>query len=246
MARVFATLRSALNQAVKRGELAHNPCAHVELQPVKGPEVHPWTPDEATQFLGAVEDHRLYPLFALAIVSGVRRGELCGLRWSDVDLEAGELTVRQQATQRGGEIRFADPKSDRSKGRVVALDDWTVDLLAKHQIHQGLDRLAWGDDYQDHGLVFCHEDGTPLRPDYLTKLLPRLADKAGTRRTRFHDLRHASATFGIAAGEKLLEVSRRLGHSSIALTGDTYSHTVPQRVREAAKKRASLVLGEAS
>ncbi len=238
--RVHATLSSALNTAVKRRLLAHNPAQHIELEPSTRPKVSPWQANELGAFLDAAASDRLAALYELMAFAGVRRGEALGLRWSDIDTAAGVLHVRQTLTDVGGHLGFGKPKTPDSE-RVVDLDAGTLGTLLAHRLTQDTERAAWGEAYVDSGLVFTREDGRPLRPEYATRRMQAIAKKAGLPRKRLHDLRHGSASLQLAAGVSLAVVSKRLGHSSLSITSDTYSHLLRGVGQAAAEAAAALV-----
>jgi len=258
--RIHATLRSALSTAVRQRLITFNAAKDIELPRVKRPKVKPWEPAELGAFLDSVAAHRLGALFELIAATGLRRGEAIGLRWDDVDLTRRTLIVRQQLVQVVGRkkakaapvpcpycapghlgVAFGEPKTDAGEGRVVDLDEHTVGVLLAHQLRQQAEREAWGDAYADHGLLFAREDGNPMRPDDVTKLFGVLVDAAGLRRVRLHDLRHGQASLMLAAGVDMTVVSKRLGHSSISITVDTYSHLLGGVGRDAADRAAALI-----
>ncbi len=183
---------------------------------------------------------RLGAAYHLIASTGLRRGELCGLRWSDVDLDGGTIIVAQQPVAVGREIVVGPPKT-RGGARTVALDKHTVSVPRSHKAAQAAERLAWGGAYSDSGLVFAKEDGTPLRPEYVTSHFLALSAAAGLPRIVLHGLRHTHATHALAAGVDLLVVSRRPGHSSLALTADTYTRVLPETQREAAELVAAML-----
>lgn len=199
-----------------------------------------WLPHQVGQFLDATSADRLAPLYHLTFAAGLRRGEVCGLRWVDVDLEGGSLRVAQQLVSVGGRVMVGEPKTARG-ARVVALDADTVAVLRDHRRAQLAERMASGPAYVDSGLVFTREDGSPLDPSYVTRHFARLVARAGLPPIRLHDLRHTSASVGLAAGESMKEISDRLGHSSITITADTYTHVSPAVAQESARRRAALV-----
>lgn len=238
--RIHATLRSALNTAVKRRMIPWNPALHVELPAARKPTTKAWTPEQLGAFLDHVAEHRLYAFFHLVALAGIRRGEALGLRWEDVDLEAGVLRVAQQLVETPDGLRFGPPKT-RSGSRAVPLDAETVHVLVRHLDSQRGERAAWGPAWVDLGLVFTREDGTMLRPEYVSHLFPRLSRQAGLDRIRLHDLRHTSASLALAAGVPMKVVSERLGHSSTVITADLYTHVVPTLAQDAADRIAAAV-----
>ena len=238
--RVHATLQSALNTAVKRRLLPYNPAQHVELASGDRPKVRVWSPEQVGAFLDGIANERLAPMFHLLAYVGMRRGEAVGLRWQDVDLEAGELRVAQQIVQLGNATFVGTPKTTWGI-RTVPLDRETVGVIRGHRAAQATDRLAWGPAWQDTGLVFTREDGLQLHPERVTRTFIRLAKRLGLPAVRLHDLRHTSASLGLWSGETLVEVSRRLGHSSIAITADTYTHVMPAMASESGERRAAII-----
>ncbi len=226
-------IHRALEQAVRWGLVARNVADAVEPPRVSRAEQRTWTPEEARQFLEALKGHRLYALYATAIMTGMRRGELLGLQWDDVNLEAGWLSVRQALLEVEYRPRLMETKS-RSSVRRVSIPPELVEILKAHRIAQAKERLAMGPMYEDHGLVFCQPNGRPLHPHNVSaRQFPRLCEAAGVPRIRFHDLRHTHATWLLAAGVHPKVVAARLGHSSTNLTLDTYSHVIESVEREA-------------
>ncbi|HEX8004130.1 MAG TPA: tyrosine-type recombinase/integrase [Mycobacteriales bacterium] len=239
--RIYSTLRSALNSAVKRRMLAHNPALHVELPRTALYRPVVWDAQQVGIFLDAIQGHRLYALYGVVVLTGLRRGEALGLRWEDVDLDEGVLHVRQQVVAVGTEVRIGPPKTKAGE-RTVALSEATVAMLREHQARQRRERLAWGEAWHDSGHVFTYEDGRMLRPDHVTHLFRRLAKEAGLPLIRLHNLRHTSASLALAAGVPMKVVSDRLGHSSESITSALYTVVVPAVAREAAERIANVVL----
>lgn len=174
-------------------------------------------------------------------MTGLRRGEACGLRWVDVDLQRGALWVRQQVVQLGHELVVGPPKTASGEDRRVDLDEQTVGTLLAHRLAQDAERATWGAAWVETGLVFTREDGSGWHPETVTKRFIALATEAGVRPVRLHDLRHGQASLMLAAGVPLAIVSKRLGHSSITITSDTYSHLLDGVGRQAAEAAAGLV-----
>ena len=168
--------------------------------------------------------------------------EVLGLRWQDLDLEAaGRASIAQTVIVVGGyEVQFSEPKTARGS-RMVALDPQTVETLREHRERQMLERSLMGDAYVDNDLVFAKEDGTWIHPDGFSDLFWRHTKEAKLPRIRFHDLRHTHATLALAAGVHPKVVSERLGHASITITLDTYSHAIPAMQETAASLVAALV-----
>ena len=243
--RIRATLRAALSDAVRARLIDFNPAQHVELPALSRPRVAPWSPAELGAFLDHAGGHRLGTLFELLAFTGLRRGEAVGLRWSDVDLDHGVIVVRQQVVPVGYALTVGPPKTKAGEHRVVDLDQPTAGALLAHRLAQDVERAAWGDAWQNEptfgDLVFRHEDGRVLHPEYVTRLFGRLAKAAGVRAVRLHDLRHGAASLMLAADVPLAVVSKRLGHSTVTITADTYSHLLTGVGRDAAERSAALV-----
>jgi integrase len=190
------------------------------------------------------KDDRLFAAFALAATIGMRRGEVLGLRWQDLDLEAGRASIAQTLVVVGGyEVQYSEPKTAKGR-RMVALDPQTVGALKVHKDRQLLERSLWADAYTDADLVFAREDGTTIHPDSFSDAFWRHTKEAKLTRIRFHDLRHTQATLALAAGVHPKVVSERLGHASITITLDTYSHAIPAMQETAASLVAALVFDQ--
>ncbi|SHJ82393.1 site-specific integrase [Desulfofundulus thermosubterraneus] len=196
-----------------------------------------WTEDEAARFLEvAAKRSKHYPLFVLALSTGMRLGELLGLKWEDVDLEAGFLQVKRTLADRSAikKVIFLPPKSQAAR-RKIPLDAFTVEVLKRHRKKQIEIHLKKGPEWQGHGLVFCTDRGRPLYHSEVRSALTRLAHRAKVTPLRFHDIRHTHATFLLRKGIHPKIVAERLGHSSIKITLDTYSHVLPDTQAEAVK-----------
>ncbi|MCW2601690.1 MAG: Integrase [Frankiales bacterium] len=239
--RIHATLSSALNSAVKRRTIPYNPAVHVDLPKVSRPKVSPWQPAELGRFLDFAATDRLGAMFEVMAFAGLRRGEAVGLRWQDVDLSTGIITVRQQIVDVGGQLMVTKPKTASGEDRRVDIDGHTIGTLLEHQLRQDAERAIAGTAWADTGLVFTREDGTAYRPEHVTRHMQELAEQAGLSRKRLHDLRHGSASLQLAAGVPIAVVSKRMGHSSIAITNDTYSHLLEGVGRQAAEAAAAIV-----
>ncbi|MGN9779689.1 site-specific integrase [Micromonospora sp. H33] len=203
-----------------------------------------WTPAQLAAFLDYVRDDTLFALWWLIALRGLRRGEAAGLRWTDVDLHAGQLSVVRQRTTAGYDVHEGPPKSAASR-RSVALDQHTVRVLRQHRERQRQRRQARADAGKvshDSGYVFTGPDGLPIHPGYLTQRLRLLVNRAGLPPIRLHDLRHGAATLAHAAGADLKTVQDQLGHATIHLTADTYTSVLPETQRQAAEATARLVL----
>jgi integrase len=228
-------LREALQQAVRWLLLARNPADAVEPPRPANRQIRVLDETETARLLRAVADTKYYVPSLLAVSTGMRRGEILALRWDEIDLDAGTLAVRQTLEQTRAGLAFKQPKTQKSR-RLVALPPLTVDALRRHRVEQTEHRLALGPMYNDQGLVFPQRDGALWNPNTFSACFIPLADRAGLGGLRFHDLRHSHATQLLRQGVHPKIVSERLGHSTIGITLDVYSHVVPGMQEEAARK----------
>jgi integrase len=241
---VHATIRKALNDAVRWGLLVRNPANHAAAPRPHRTELRTWTADELHSFLESVRSDRLHAAWQLAALTGMRRGEVLGLRWADLDLEAGWLSVRQTLVVVDNQPRISEPKTARGRRRI-ALDAETVAALRAHHTAQAAERLAAGPNWPNNGLVFTRPDGAPLHPEYVRRQFDRLIQRAGLPRVHLHDLRHTHATLALQAGVHPKVISERLGHATVAMTLDIYSHAIPALQQDAAATVAALITGAA-
>jgi integrase len=242
-AQAYRALSGALRQAVRWQLLAVNPAAAV--QPPRAERTALAIPDPATigRVLDATAGTRLHAPLVLAATTGMRRGEVLGLRWSHVDLDAGLARVVASLQLVAGELQLVEPKTDRAR-RTVALPPITVDLLRRHRREQAERRLLLGEAWRDQDLVVDDGDGGPLSPDAVSRAFYRLVRSLGLPGLRLHDLRHAYATTLLAAGVHPKIASEALGHSSVAFTMDVYSHVLPA-MQEQAGRAIQEALGDA-
>ena len=241
------TLRAALSVAVRRELISYNP-ADGRMDAIPARSAHAddedltiWEPDQTARLLGRVAEDRLSALYELAAYAGLRRAELCGLRWSDFDRDGGGLTVRQtivgltRGQARPGDLtcpvcglehpgrHFKRPKSKRGR-RWVPLARPAQEALRLHRTAQLEERAEFGSDYREHDLVFCYVDGTPLPPDLLTREFTAHAAACGLPPIRLHDMRHGACSLLLSGGVPLEIVQMILGHSSPAVTRQVYAH----------------------
>lgn len=199
-----------------------------------------WTPEHTGLFLDHVAVDRLYALFHLVAFRGLRRGEACGQRWTDTNLDAGLLTVAKQLVVNGWEVYEDDPKTDAG-ARTIALDSDTVQALTRHRAQQDKDRKEWESAWVETGRVFTRENGELLHPANVTRRFIELHEELGLPPIRLHDLRHGVATLAHAAGAGLKDIQEMLGHSSITITSDTYTSLLPEADLAIAEAAARLV-----
>jgi integrase len=238
-------LRGALGHA-ERMDLVNRNVARLARPPrIPRRPVSPLSVEQARTFLAAIRGDRLEALYLVALGCGLRQGEILGLRWPDVDLDAGTLTVRHALARIEGELVLVEPKSATSR-RVVRLPACVREALIAHRVRQAQESLPLrpepGDVFAE--LVFTTTLGTPLDGISVTRRFQRILVAAGLPRQRFHDLRHACASLLLAQGVPARVVMETLGHSEISLTLNTYSHVLPSLGREAALRMDAL-LGDA-
>ena len=243
-----AVLRHALGQALKWGLVTRNVATLVDPPRSDPKEVTPLSVDQVTRFLIGTRSDAYGPLYHAAIGTGLRQGELFGLRWKDVDLDGASLTVRFAMQRIDGKPTFVEPKTKRSR-RTLALDPTTVDALRRQRIAQLEARLLAGGQWQDWGLVFASSIGTPLESSNVThRFQERIAGifavelKAGElTHQRFHDLRHCAASLLLGQGADMREIMEQLGHSQIAMTANTYTHLSKELKRATADRMGAAL-----
>lgn len=243
--KIHATLRKALAAAVKWGDLPRNVAdlADPPKGKVTGTKMHTWTASEVGAFLSFVAEDRLYAAYLLLVTTGLRRGELLGLRWKAVDLDAKRIAVHETIISINYKVAFSTPKTARGR-RSVALDEMTAQVLREHRRRQVEERTTLGMPWPTaDDLLFSNLEGEPLQPSDFSDRFDRLVKNSKLPRIRLHDLRHTHATLALQAGIAAKVVSERLGHSTVSMTLDTYSHVIPSLEEEAADKVAALVFG---
>jgi len=225
--KIHDILRRGLAQAVD-WHLTQRNVADVVKQPRPVPkEIVALSTDETRRLLDAAAEDRLEALYVLAVHTGMRQGEMLALRWQDVDIENAVLSVRRTLTRRGGKVAFGEPKTKKSR-RSIRLTLQAVDALRAHLERQLRDMEILGDHYQDQGLIFTTDTGAPINPSNLRqRSFTPLLKRAGLPHMRFHDLRHTCATLLLSRGVHPKFVQELLGHATIAITLDTYSHVIP-------------------
>ncbi|WP_370382256.1 tyrosine-type recombinase/integrase [Catenulispora sp. GAS73] len=261
--RIRSTLRSALSAACKQQLITVNVAKLVELESGRRPKalvwnaqrvarwretgetaspVMVWTAEQTSVFLERAAKHPLFALYHLIAFTGLRRGEACGLRWIDFNLDTKVMTVAQQIVQNGWETAITKPKTEAGE-REVALDAFSVGIVKTHQRAAKKARLAHGPGWADTGLAFTNPDGTPLHPAYVTDQFHRLVNEADLPPIRLHDLRHGAASLALAAGVDVKVVSEMLGHSTTVITRDTYTSVYDELKHAAASSIAAAING---
>ncbi len=240
---VHACLHKACKDAVRWRQLTRNPLDAADPPRAKGDgsrEMKTWDRDQLRVFLNAVSDDRLWPLWYLSAMTGMRRGETIGLRWRHVDLEAGRLSVRRALIPVNREVVVSEPKTAKGR-RVVALDPGTIEVLKGQAARQLDEQGEWDEAWIETGLVFTAENGAALDPESVSRYFRQAVKKTMLPPIRLHDLRHTHATLALQAGIHPKVVSERLGHATVSITLDTYSHAIPAMQEEAAALIAGLV-----
>ncbi len=229
-------IKGALKQAVNNRMIGENVTDGVVLPKKRKVEIIPLTREEVLRFLDAAKSDRLYTLYLLEMMTGLRRGEILGLKWEDVDFKAGRLKVihnlyRVNNTDKDAESKYKlvllTPKTESSK-RTIPLNQFMVEELLRHKKEQEREKRLYGEDYRDLGMVFCKLDGDYISPREFLRQYQRLLQKAGLERKRFHDLRHTVASLLINANENPKVIQQLLGHSTISTTLDIYAHVMDQ------------------
>jgi integrase len=234
-------LRRAFRDAVRKRLIRLDPTDAADppsVSAARAPTMRTWTGEQIGRFLAALVEDRLFAAWRLAASTGMRRGEVLGLRWRDLDLDAGRASVAQTLIEGEGTPRVSKPKGGR--GRAVALDAETVCALREHRKAQLAERMLLGPAWTDNELVFCREDGTPIWPRSFSRAFKAHTKTTGLPTIRLHDLRHSWATIALGAGVHPKLVQERLGHAAISITLDVYSHALPTMHEDAAATVASL------
>lgn len=238
---VHKTARRIFQDAQRMGLRQGSPVESVEPPTVRTPETETWTASELKRFLEAAAPDRLYAAWLLAATTGMRRGEILGLRWVDVALD--RVSIRSTLVLVKNVPMWSEPKTPRSR-RSIPLAAETSTALRAHRKAQAEERLLMGAAFSDSDLVFCQADGSFIHPSTFTATFQRLARDAGVPKRKIHAVRHTFATLALEAGVHPKVVSEILGHSSVAITLDLYTHAVQSLQENATSKVAALVFGE--
>lgn len=237
-----SVLHNALNMAVKWGLIAKNVCDNATPPRKEHFDIQPFTEEQAQVFLTAIAGHKWEALFVLALATGMRRGELIGLKWQDINFKAATLQVVRVLTrvptkmpQREHVYIEAEPKTEKSR-RSVQLAPFVLEALKEHHVHQREIKLKADADWRDHDYVFCTLHGTHLNPNHIVDEFKKLLKRAGLPNIRFHDLRHSAASLLLSLGIHPKVVQELLGHTQISITMDVYSHLLPGMQKEAMTK----------
>jgi integrase len=238
---IHVMLHRALKDAVRWGYLPRNVADAVDPPVGRSAERHVWTPDQLGAFLEHVRADRLYALWLLVATTGMRRGELAGLRWVDINFANARVSPQRPRVVVDHAVEVSEPKTAKGR-RALALDPATLAVLREHQTRQAEEKAVIGAGYRHSGLVFTWPDGSPIHPDLMTRWFEQHSRAAGLPRIRLHDVRHSYASAALAAGVPAKVISERLGHATVGFTLDTYSHVLPGLDAAAAQAVAQLIL----
>jgi integrase len=239
---IHAIVHRALRDAVRWGRLARNPADAADppkATATSRPESTTWTAEELRTFLERTRSSRFSAAYHLIATTGLRRGEALGLRWQDLDLDAGRASIRQTVIAIKHAVMIGTPKTAKGR-RTITLDSGTVAALREHRKRQAAERLLMGAGWIDLDLVFCHPDGTMLHPERFSRGFLETVARIGLPRIRLHDLRHGWATMALQAGINPKVVMERLGHANIGITLGAYSHVTAGLHEDAAEQVAAL------
>ena len=228
---IHQVLHVAFEHALKLRLIPRNPVSYTSPPKPKRTEMSFYDESQVQTLLltaQSITDH-YYPLYYLAVHTGMRQGELLGLKWEDLDWNRRTLNVhRQLAYLPGGAFEFRDPKTKHGK-RTILLSTGAIDILRQNQDNHLHQRRRKGDAWQEHGLMFPSKTGTPVNPSNLRRAFRELLKKSGLPKIRFHDLRHTAASLMLNNGTDVLIVSRRMGHAQASITLDVYGHLIPSK-----------------
>jgi integrase len=222
--------------------LGRNPVATIRRPRVEAKPMTSWSVADARSFLAATSKDRLAVGWALLLTRGIRRGELCGLRWDAVDLEGGTIKILSTRVVVDGKAITSAPKTSAGK-RSVPLDPSLLKLLKSHQTKQGAEKLSAGEGYSDGGYVLADELGVPYHPDTISDWFETAVNAAKLPRIRLHDTRHTAASLMLASGVPTKVVSELLGHSSPTITLSIYAHVIPGMAEDAGAALSASLLG---
>ena len=238
----YNVLNISLNRALKWQLIQVNPCNAVETPKKSQKKIKVLSPEESNNLLEYTQScifEVMYIPVLLALTCGMRRGEILGLKWDNINFEKNILVVKNNLQLFNGTIKLTVPKTDKS-ARTIALLPSTIKILKEHKKNQLKQKLLHSSEYNDENFVCCWEDGRPIRPDYITQTFKKIIRHGNFLDVSFHDLRHTHATLQLLKGVNPKIVSERLGHSRINMTLDTYSHVLPEMQQQAVEKLAEI------
>jgi integrase len=243
--RVHVTIHRMLGDAMKWGAIQKNVADQASSPRASSPKRAPWSPAETRAFIEETSESRLGPMWRLLAMTGLRRGEVLGLKWDDIDLNHSRLTVERARVMAAGKVVISSPKT-KSASRSIGLDPQTVVALRTYKARQGRERLIAGDAWLGTDWVFTDELGRALHPTKVSKLFAEAAQATHLPKITLHDVRHGYATAALEAGVPIKAVSERLGHKSVAITADIYSHVRPEVDQAYAEHVAAMVMASGS
>jgi integrase len=236
VALIHTVLHRALENAVRWNLVSRNVAKLVTLPHVERHESRTLTVEQARRLLEVARGSYIETLLLLAVTTGMRRGELLALRWEDVDFENGVVSIRRTMNRITGYGPVETEPKTKSSRRMIVLPGRVLKALKVHREQQNQERIKAGSEWHEQGLVFCNRYGGFMIPQYVGKVFHKLLAKASLPDMRFHDLRHSMATVLLAAGVHPKIVQERLGHSTIAMTMDIYSHVLPSMQQDVARR----------
>ncbi|MCH5586283.1 site-specific integrase [Shimazuella sp. AN120528] len=223
---MHAIISKTLKTATEWELISKNVSTLLKPPRVENNDVEVWTMTEITQFLSLTKNRKFYIAYALAIFTGMRKGEILGLRWRDCDLDKGQIRIRQTLYKVKGALTFQEPKTRKSK-RSISISETVISILKKHRAAQNELKLKLGNAYRDHDLVVANYNGNPVDLGDINRDLKYVISKYNLPKIKFHGLRHTHATLLLQLGENPKVVSERLGHAEVGITLNTYSHVLP-------------------
>ncbi|MGG0554841.1 tyrosine-type recombinase/integrase [Priestia aryabhattai] len=234
---IYKVFNISLEKAIDWDLILKNPLRKVDIPKARKRNYTVWKRKELLYFLQVAKDESLdyFSLFFVCIYTGLRKGELLGLKWEDINFKDGTLHIQRNQVYLKGTFTYGSLKTE-SSNRVIKVDDETLHILMQHKKRQNELKLLYGSQYSNENLVFCRKNGKPMHPRALAVFFDSIIKKAEVSKIRFHDLRHTHATLLLEAGVSLKEVQERLGHSSIKMTGDIYAHVTDEMKSNASKK----------
>lgn len=239
---IHGVLHKALEQAVKVGYIRINPANSCELSRVEKKEIRPLNDEDISRFMKAVQDHPFRALFLTTLFTGMRRGEVCGLRWDCVDLDNGTITINKQIQNvpgQPGAYRLVSTKNGKS--RTLKASRFVVDLLRQQKAEQEKMKQLVGELWHDEGYVFCNAMGEHLSPSTVYHNFKRIASNIGMPTARLHDLRHSYAVASLQAGDDIKTIQSNLGHHTASFTLDVYGHVTAQMQQASADRMDAYI-----
>ncbi len=238
--RMHEMIRMLVKVAYKWDLISKDISSMIEPPKLKRKEMNVWTVDQVRAFLKHTKHSRYHPVFFLAAYTGMRKGEILGLSWDDIDFESKTLRIKKTLYKIESGYLLQEPKT-RDSIRTIYLDDDLIRVLRKQKVKQNLERLKYGNVYKEHNMVFAQETGEFVFPSAVNALFTRFTKQLGLPRIRFHDLRHTHATILLSMGVNPKIVANRLGHSSVKITLDTYSHVLPEMKQDVSEQFSKMM-----